>query len=326
MNFKDVYKAYNDDICGNREILKGIFAGETKKAKQFNYRPLLACAALVAIVVSASFFGFDGNNTDITNKNGVYVASYDEIGLPADENSNNVSENEGFINKESDVAPSFQGEGKVQNENYEPVMDKSEALKTHKNEIQVENEKPERAETYNGMDTEALVSEPVLESAQISEYSAEDVPESVAPAKFNLKRSSGDSYDLSDIHDETASGGGAAPAVAAYSAEDETFGAYIAESEWRYAFVETSYPYEIIKAEYEIGSDGEMKETGKRENTGMYAEKILNEFAVGESGTQKVTLEWIDSDTGIYYASESFDESGNIGEYMELFVRASESE
>lgn len=59
MNFKDAYKSYNDEIKGNPDVLDAILNGKPKQKQVVSFRPVMAYAAMTALVVSLSFFGFN---------------------------------------------------------------------------------------------------------------------------------------------------------------------------------------------------------------------------------------------------------------------------
>lgn len=319
MNFKDAYKAYNDDISGNREILSAILSGDSGKRRSFNYVQFVAVAAVLVVIVAASFWTFGSFNRGGVNDNGFYVVSYDENELA--EKIDDIKE-KNALPKENDVGNSSGSKSgetepdvaervlKTEISSYKVLTDEAVITEPENDFASYETEEPEAYDDTEYAQTahEDNASGKINESADIEIH---------MPAKLSLARAVDDAAGQSDdamcgvSQNEIG-----LPEARAYSPEDSQTSGEVAtgETEWKYSFARTSYPYEIIKAEFEVGIDGELFETGNRINTGEYASKVCDN-SIGASAV----LQWVDEKTGITYTSESFDMDNPASGYVRIF-------
>jgi len=192
MNFKDAYKSCNDDIKGNREILTSILSGDSKKKSHFNYRPLLACAAMVLIAVSVSVFGFMGGENESFPETSRYIASNDveteksavkKFSEP--EISSSHSRNEEQESSEALVSDSGNNQSADASESQSP-----EALYEHKDtlasgaygsDVKDENESIKVPEPADVKDNHNAFAPEPAEQNQNREYSSAQADESIVP-------------------------------------------------------------------------------------------------------------------------------------------------
>jgi len=94
--------------------------------------------------------------------------------------------------------------------------------------------------------------------------------------------------------------------------------------EWRFAFVETSYPHELIAEKFVENMEGEMIATGEYKGTEKFAKENVGTFINPSAGVDSVhkhyqiRLEWRDNETRQLVVTPYFDANEHAGEYVEV--------